>query len=201
MSTLFKSIMLLFLTQLCVAAGLPSFTPGGPNGEAQLSTALSQYGESNQQQRSLIDLSAHQKIEAVSLSLHRLRIPVSESQFSRFLHENDQLFDPSGYVNLSTNDGQDLSLTTTEFYERARSSRSAYAFQDATLVRFDRFRQNSLGKWYCRATTYHDVTRFENETPVPSLVTVMDHMPMLGKAPTKNTFYWQIFKLSLKEKK
>jgi hypothetical protein len=148
----------------------------------------------------LIDLPVQQKVHAFSQSLKTLEKDVSDEQFEKILEEMGQLFDPSGYVSLTTKSGDTLRLPQVGFYQRVRAAKSSYEVKNTTLVLFDQFRQNSQGKWFCRSTTYHDVSRFDKENPVPARVTSTPRMPMLAKAPTGRGSYWQLYEVYVSEK-
>ncbi|GAB3169324.1 hypothetical protein [Telluribacter humicola] len=148
----------------------------------------------------LIDWPIERKIDAILKNLTVLKSNVSEEQFSQFKDEAEAIFGPSGYVNLVTKDGQTMRLPRVGFLMRVRDTKSSYELMQSTLVLYDQFRENSLGKWYCRSTTFHDVNHFDKGNPVPGKVTSAQRMPMLTKAPTQRGSYWQIVELTLKEK-
>lgn len=148
----------------------------------------------------LIDWPIERKVEAVLTSLKTLSAGATEEQFDKIKDEAAVIFGPSGYVNLETKDGQKLRLPRVGFLMRARDTKAAYELKQSTLVQYDQFRENSLSNWFCRSTTYHDVTRFDKGSPVPAKVTSVQRMPMMAKAPTSKKSYWQIVELTLKEK-
>ncbi|MFN8348783.1 MAG: hypothetical protein U0X91_27540 [Spirosomataceae bacterium] len=148
----------------------------------------------------LIDWPIERKVEAVLASLKILSAGATEEQFDKIKDDAAVIFGPSGYVNLETKDGQKLRLPRVGFLMRARDTKAAYELKQSTLVQYDQFRENSLSNWFCRSTTYHEVSRFDKGAPVPAKVTSVQRMPMMTKAPTSKKSYWQIVELTLKEK-
>ena len=150
-------------------------------------------------QVALIDLPAKEKVDTVLAKLKTLQNEISDEEFLQIKNDTDILFSPSGYINLETKEGEALRLTRAEFLDRTRGERADYQLIKSTLVHYDLFRENALGKRFCRSTTYHDVIQFEKEMPVSEKVTSVQRKPVIAKAPTANEDYWQIIELTLKE--
>ena len=149
---------------------------------------------------SLIDLSAKAKIDTALAFIGRLQHRVSDSEFIRLRDQSDSLFTISGYINLESADGQHLRLTRGEFLTRARDRQATYKLKKATLVLNDQFRKGPNDRWYCRSTTFHEVSRFDGDYPIPEKVTSVKRKPMRDRAAAGAESYWQIIELTLTEK-
>lgn len=154
--------------------------------------------EASERLGSLIDLSARAKIDTALAFIGKLQHRVSDSEFLRLRDQSDSLFTTSGYINLESADGQHLRLTRGEFLTRARDRQATYKLKKATLVLNDLFRKDPNDRWYCRSTTFHEVSRFDGDYPIPEKVTSVKRKPMRDRAASES--YWQIIELTLTEK-
>ena len=148
---------------------------------------------------SLIDLSAKAKIDTALAFIGKLQHRVSDDEFIRLRDQSDSLFTTSGYINLESADGQHLRLTRGEFLTRARDRQATYKLKKATLVLNDLFRKGPNDRWYCRSTTFHEVSRFDGDYPIPEKVTSVKRKPVRERAADAES-YWQIIELTLTEK-
>ncbi len=148
---------------------------------------------------SLIDLSAKAKIDTALAFIGKLQHRVSDDEFIRLRDQSDSLFTTSGYINLESADGQHLRLTRGEFLTRARDRQATYKLKKATLVLNDLFRKGPNDRWYCRSTTFHEVSRFDGDYPIPEKVTSVKRKPVRERAAGAES-YWQIIELTLTEK-
>ncbi|MCF0069405.1 hypothetical protein LZD49_02920 [Dyadobacter sp. CY261] len=149
---------------------------------------------------SLLDLSAKAKIDTALGFIGKLQHRIPDNEFIRLRDQSDSLFTTSGYINLETVDGQHLRMTKGEFLTRARDRQAAYKFKKATLVLNDQLRKGPNDRWYCRSTTFHEVSRFDGEHPIPEKVTSVKRKPIRTQTPGQSQSYWQIIELTLTEK-
>ncbi|HWV28985.1 MAG TPA: hypothetical protein VN038_05010 [Dyadobacter sp.] len=183
----------LFAALLAWSAGvLPVVAAGAPGAEAPAAAAPALLG-------SLIDLSAKAKIDTALAFIGKLQHRVSDDEFIRLRDQSDSLFTTSGYINLESADGQHLRLTRGEFLTRARDRQATYKLKKATLVLNDLFRKGPNDRWYCRSTTFHEVSRFDGDYPIPEKVTSVKRKPVRERAADAES-YWQIIELTLTEK-
>ncbi len=138
----------------------------------------------------MIDWTPGHKTEIALAYANALANETTDAQFARIKAEYDVLFDPSGFVTVTTKDGKEQRLERQVFLAQARQSKKSYTLDAVTLVKFDQFRQNAQGKRFCRITTYHDVKQFAEQMPVPGLVTSAGQMPVVD--PPASPAYWQI---------
>lgn len=183
----------LFAALLAWSAGvLPVVAAGAPATGAPGAAAPALLG-------SLIDLSAKAKIDTALAFIGKLQHRVSDDEFIRLRDQSDSLFTTSGYINLESADGQHLRLTRGEFLTRARDRQATYKLKKATLVLNDLFRKGPNDRWYCRSTTFHEVSRFDGDYPIPEKVTSVKRKPVRERAADAES-YWQIIELTLTEK-
>ena len=181
---------------LPVMSGIPtldSTVARAPAAGAPVAYALERLG-------SLIDLSAKAKIDTALAFIGKLQHRVSDGEFIRLRDQSDSLFTTSGYINLESADGQQLRLTRGEFLTRARDRQATYKLKKATLVLNDLFRKGPNDRWYCRSTTFHEVSRFDGDYPIPEKVTSVKRKPIRERAASGAESYWQIIELTLTEK-
>ncbi|WP_345270985.1 hypothetical protein [Nibrella viscosa] len=142
-----------------------------------------------------------QKTNAVLQTANRLTKQVSDEEFEKIKSEFEGLFNPSGFINLTTVDGKTLELERTEFLIRARQQQVQYDLQQADIVFYDNFQVNALGKPYCRITTYHDVKQYDmRQLPITTTVTTASYIPVKNKPKNAPAGYWLLASVKLKEK-
>jgi len=183
----------LFVALLAWLVGILPVTGGIPAIDSTAAEAPERLG-------SLIDLSAKAKIDTALAFIGKLQHRVSDGEFIRLRDQSDSLFTTSGYINLESTDGQHLRLTRGEFLTRARDRQATYKLKKATLVLNDLFRKGPNDRWYCRSTTFHEVSRFDGDYPIPEKVTSVKRKPIRERAASGAESYWQIIELTLTEK-
>ncbi|MET7259076.1 hypothetical protein [Dyadobacter fermentans] len=197
--TLFVALLAWLVGILPLTGGIPTFdstatglpVAGKPASGEPVAYAPARLG-------SLIDLSAKAKIDTALAFIGKLQHRVSDGEFIRLRDQSDSLFTTSGYINLESAGGQHLRLTRGEFLTRARDRQAAYKLKKATLVLNDLFRKGPNDRWYCRSTTFHEVSRFDGDYPIPEKVTSVKRKPVRERATSES--YWQIIELTLTEK-
>ncbi len=147
----------------------------------------------------VIDLAPTQKIEKIKAIFDKIVPTTTEEQLDDIEKDLQGLMSTSGAIRLVQGETTQ-SYTITTFIHLLKKQPLALNYVHASLILYDNYERNDQAKWFARATTYHEVSRFDKGMPIPSKVTKTEHVPMLGKSPSKKESYWLVFSLTYQVK-
>ena len=147
----------------------------------------------------VIDLAPTQKIEKIKAIFDKIVPTTTEEQLDDIEKDLQGLMSASGAIRLVQGETTQ-SYTITTFIHLLKKQPLALNYVHASLILYDNYERNEQAKWFARATTYHEVSRFDKGMPIPSKVTKTEHVPMLGKSPSKKESYWLVFSLTYQVK-
>ena len=147
----------------------------------------------------VIDLSAIQKIEKLKGIFEKINTSTTEAQLEDIEKNFQGLISPSGAIRIV--EGENIkSYDIISFIHLLKKQTMNLNYLHSSLILYDLYERNDQGKWFSRATTYHEVNRFDKGIPIPNKITKTDHVPMLSKSPSKKESYWLIFNMTFQLK-
>ena len=143
----------------------------------------------------MIDWNIEKKIKTVLDKLTSIDSTHNEEKLMVIAEEMKVFLTPSAFFKIEDKKGNIKQYNLIGLLHFLQKNPSKLLLKTSTLNLFDSFRLQTNKKWYCRTTTYHDVSRFNENAPVPAKVTSVQRVLMPQQAPTQKDSYWMIYSL------
>ncbi|WP_166553641.1 hypothetical protein [Cellulophaga sp. BC115SP] len=148
----------------------------------------------------VVDWSAEKKVKSFLALAKTLQNTASaDSAYAKYELIHKELFSTSSFVKMIKKDGTTDELALDGFVNLLKGKKMNFDLVSSNFTYFDNFRKDSMGMMFCRATTYHNVSKFEKGAPISENQSTAERMPSKSKLNSKKPGYTLISQIIIKE--